>query len=152
MTSASLLHTDQWNFITNHLFVNWFMCTLWFFSWNFNQKTLILTNKKSHKDQHDISSGSVLNDLHLKAEVCTDKSQKDCRPLYLGSSRKIGSDLMSGRESFFDEDDFENGENDMVFFCGLSHSRMLHTTWNATSIPELGRGDLFQNQRFHFIS
>ncbi len=36
------------------------------------------------QDHHNISSGSVLNDLHLKAEVCTDKSQKDCRSLHLG--------------------------------------------------------------------
>ena len=74
--------------------------------------------QKISKDQHDISSGSVLNDLHLKAEVCTDKSQKDCRPLYLGSSREdgIGSDVGEG-EFFRNEDDFENGENDVVFFC-----------------------------------
>eukprot|EP00434_Breviolum_minutum_P004993 symbB.v1.2.004406.t1/scaffold247.1/size253962/6 len=48
-------------------------------------------------DQHDISSGSVLNDLHLKAEVCTDKSQKDCRPLQSLSADRLKSDVLNPR-------------------------------------------------------
>lgn len=114
MTSGSLyIYIYQWKKTTIYLWI--VSCAQWVFSEL--PPNLILTINLS-KDQHDISSGSVLNDLHLKAEVCTDKSQKDCRPLYLEPTVKTERkmDLVGRREKFGQR--LLIGENDCVFLWG----------------------------------